>query len=87
MWALCSTAPRPLADADAALAEATNAGELARRLDGIAVLAEVPFHSGPETADGGDVLDGIDWSRRALLPRSESRPVLKGEASEEIEQP
>ncbi len=59
----------PAGDAGAQLAEATNGVELARRLDGIAVLAEVPFRDGSEGADAGDVLDGIDWSRRALLPR------------------
>jgi len=82
---LNSTAPA--IDAGAALAEVTNADELARRLDGLGVLAEVPFQSGPGTADTGDVLDGIDWSRRALLPRFVSRPVLEGGAGEEIEQP
>jgi dethiobiotin synthetase len=81
---LNSTAPAT--DAGAALAEATNADELARRLDGIAVLAEVPFRDGLQTTDAVDVLDSIDWSRRALLPRPVSRPVLEGEAGEEVEQ-
>jgi dethiobiotin synthetase len=81
---LNSTAPA--AAADAALAEVTNADELARRLDGIAVLAEVPFQSGSGTADGVDFLGGIDWSRRALLPRFVSRPVLEGGAGEEVAQ-
>ena len=76
----------PAADPDAALAEDTNADELARRLEGIAVLAEVPFEGGPGTADGLGVLDGIDWSRRALLPRFVSRPILGSSASEEVEQ-
>jgi dethiobiotin synthetase len=50
------------------LAEATNADEMARRLDaGIAVLAEVPFRDGPTAPDS--VLREIDWSRRAMLPR------------------
>jgi dethiobiotin synthetase len=51
-----------------ALAEATNAEELARRLaDGIAVLAEVPFGDARDTPFS--VLRDIDWSRRALRPR------------------
>ena len=51
-----------------ALAEATNADELARRLGaGIAVLAEVPHGDGPDAKDS--VLREIDWSRRALPPR------------------
>jgi dethiobiotin synthetase len=55
-----------------ALAEATNADELARRLpDGIAVLAEVPYCDAQDTP--AFVLAEIDWSRRALLPR---RPLL-----------
>jgi dethiobiotin synthetase len=74
----------PAGDPGAALAELTNAEELARRLDGIAVLAEVPFHAGPETADFLDDLGGIDWARRALLPRWVSGPAPQGQAPEEI---
>jgi dethiobiotin synthetase len=65
----------PAADAQAALAEATNAGELARHLGSIAVLAEVPFSGrepdlGDEGAAGGDdVLGRIDWLQRAQRPR------------------
>jgi dethiobiotin synthetase len=76
----------PALDPDAALAEDTNADELARRLEGIAVLAEVPFQDGPGTANGAGALDGIDWSRRALLPRFVSAPVCESSASEEVEQ-
>ena len=39
----------PPADADAALAEATNADELASRLDGIPVLAEVSLQERPRS--------------------------------------
>jgi dethiobiotin synthetase len=79
--------PAPAADAGAQLAEVTNPVELARRLDGIAVLAEVPFQSGPEGADEVNVLASIDWWRRALLPRSLARSVPQSEARAEIEQP
>jgi dethiobiotin synthetase len=80
---LNSTAPA--ADAGAALAEVTNPDELTRRLDGIAVLAEVPFQSDAGTADSGDILDSIDWSRRALPSRFVSRPLLEGDTCEEAE--
>jgi dethiobiotin synthetase len=63
----------PVVDAGAALAEATNADELARRLPGIAVLAEVPFHGGGEAAQGCDDLCKIDWFERASVPRGGSR--------------
>jgi dethiobiotin synthetase len=49
------------------LAEATNPGELARRLDGIPVLADLPF-----SADPGPLWSApetVDWYERALPPR------------------
>jgi dethiobiotin synthetase len=52
---------------DGSLAEATNAGELARRLDSVAVLAEVPHDEGPEVMDA--LLGRIGWAGRALAPR------------------
>jgi dethiobiotin synthetase len=67
--------PLPAADANLALAEATNADELVRWLDlaidrdGIAVLAEVPFHGGADAPGLDDDLGSLDWSHRALLPR------------------
>ena len=48
------------------LAEATNPGELARRLPGVAVLAEVPH--GEDALTGGG-LGVVDWWGRALVPR------------------
>jgi dethiobiotin synthetase len=50
-----------------ALAEATNADELARRVVDVAVLAEIPFGDGTGVTDA--VLRDCDWSSRALLPR------------------
>ena len=78
----------PGVGADAVLAESTNAGELARRLEGIAVLAEVPFCDRRDRADADavDVLRDLDWSRRALGPRWVSNPVPKDIAGEEVEQ-
>jgi dethiobiotin synthetase len=65
--------PLPAASAELALAEATNADELVRWLDldrdGIAVLAEVPFHDIADDPGPWEVLDGLDWSHRAQLPR------------------
>jgi dethiobiotin synthetase len=52
-----------------ALAETTNAGELARRVDGVAVLAEVPHGEDPELALMDALLGRIGWAGRALLPR------------------
>jgi dethiobiotin synthetase len=54
---------------DDALAAATNAGELARLLEGIAVLAEIPY--GADTGEGilADNLSRLDWFPRALPPR------------------
>jgi dethiobiotin synthetase len=55
-----------------ALAEATNADELARHLgldrSGIAVLAEVPFDGGGHP-DVFECLGNIDWAGRAQPPR------------------
>jgi dethiobiotin synthetase len=59
--------PCPTVEGEA-LAEATNAGELARRLaGGISVLAEVPHGDVPALTDA--LLKDIDWFPRALPPR------------------
>jgi dethiobiotin synthetase len=60
---------RPTADP---IAEATNADELARRLDGVAVLADVP-HSA-DLSGLWDSLRGIDWYGRAAPTRATRRP-------------
>lgn len=49
------------------LAEATNAGELARRLDGVALLADVPHAEAPESLL--DSLRVVDWNGLAQRPR------------------
>jgi dethiobiotin synthetase len=59
----------PAADDGAALAEATNAGELARRLEGVAVLAELPFDAGSGPEDACNILERTDWAERARRPR------------------
>ncbi len=56
------------------LAEATNADELARHLDAIAVLAELPHHHDPTMLS--IALRSVDWYHRAELPRYS---VLPGE--------
>ncbi len=48
------------------LAEATNAEELARRLPGVAILAERPYET---TFDLLDPVDRVDWYERARPPR------------------
>jgi dethiobiotin synthetase len=58
----------PIGD-DGALAAATNAGELARLLEGIAVLAEIPYGADPGEAGPADIFGGLDWFSRALPPR------------------
>jgi dethiobiotin synthetase len=77
----------PAGDAAAALAEETAADELARRLEGIAILAEVPFLGGSDPAEADAILGGIDWSGRALRPRYVPAAVLAGGANEEVERP
>lgn len=57
------------------LAEATGADELSRRLDGIAVLAEIPYDEDAHAADA--ILSGLDWSGRTLLPRHGIVPPAK----------
>jgi dethiobiotin synthetase len=70
---LVLNSPLPAADTELALAEETNADELIRWLDldrdGIAVLAEVPFGEVSDAPGLSEVLGGLDWSQRALLPR------------------
>jgi dethiobiotin synthetase len=68
---LVLNSPSPAVDEGAALAEATSADELARRLDGIAILGEVPFLDvlDVDSAQVAAILGDLDWSRRALRPR------------------
>ncbi|MBV8610036.1 MAG: dethiobiotin synthase [Singulisphaera sp.] len=54
------------------IAEATNAFELARRLDAIPILAELPYHDDPAMLT--IALSCVDWYRRAQLPRH-STPI------------
>jgi dethiobiotin synthetase len=82
---LNSASPAP--DADAALAEETNAAELAGRLDGIAVLGEVPFRDGLDPMGDSGVLDGLDWSGRALRPRYVPGAEVADVTAEEVGQP
>jgi dethiobiotin synthetase len=63
-------------NADAVLAEETAAFELACRLDGIAILGEVPFLNGSDPAEAEAILGAIDWSGRALCPRYVPPTVL-----------
>jgi dethiobiotin synthetase len=51
------------------LAEQTNAAELARRLDGIAVLAVLDHHPPQETLP--PTIEGVHWFERAGVPRRE----------------
>jgi dethiobiotin synthetase len=74
-------------DAAAELAEETAAAELARRLDGVAILGEVPFMGGSGTAEVEAILGGIDWAGRALRPRYVPAAIVADVAGEEIEQP
>jgi dethiobiotin synthetase len=78
---LNSTAP---AAGDEALAEATNAGELARLLEGIAVLAEIPFVAEGGGADPFEILSELDWYGRALLPRWTPTAAPSGEDRSEL---
>jgi dethiobiotin synthetase len=77
---------RPAADDAAALAEATNADELTRHIERVAVVAEVPCcdGTGVTEVDANSILCGIDWSRRALSPRwgSEAAATVCGEISQ-----
>ena len=57
-------AAEPTADP---LAEATNAAELARRLEGVPLLAEIDHADVPETLCAA--VRAIDWSSRASIPR------------------
>lgn len=50
------------------IAEATNADELARRLDGVAILADVPHTGG--LSGLWESLHGIDWYERAAPSRA-----------------
>jgi dethiobiotin synthetase len=74
-------------NADATLAEETAAFELACRLDGIAILGEVPFLEGSDPAEAETILGGIEWSGRALSPRYVPSAALAEVAGEEIEHP
>jgi len=53
---------------DGSVAEATNAGELARRLPGVAILAELP-HDRNRNPVLPDPLRAVDWYERARPPR------------------
>jgi dethiobiotin synthetase len=53
-------------------AEATNPGELARRLEGIPLLADLPFSEDP-----GAVLKAVDWYDRADSPRLAVSPAAQ----------
>lgn len=53
-----------------AVAEATNGAELARRLEGLALLAELPH--APAGVVVPDPLSGLDWYSRCSRPRLET---------------
>jgi dethiobiotin synthetase len=84
---LVLNSPSGAADASAELAEETAADELARRLESVAVLGEVPFLGGSDPAEAEAILGGIEWSARALRPRYVPATVLAGAGvgGEEIE--
>jgi dethiobiotin synthetase len=58
------------------LAEATNPGELARRLDGIPLLADLPFCEAPREL--WIALGTVDWYDRARPPRYVVSPTALG---------
>lgn len=49
------------------VAEVTNGEELARRLPGVPILAQIAYHSDPAAIS--DALISVDWYERAGLPR------------------
>jgi dethiobiotin synthetase len=77
--------PGPPGDEDGALAEATAADELARRVNAVAVLAEMPYSASLDQAEAAHVLAEIDWSRRAMRPRWGSAELRERMTSEETE--
>jgi dethiobiotin synthetase len=66
---LVLSSPTPAGDAGASIAEETGADELARRLPGIAVLAEVPFRFDADAPEAFLAVEDVGWSGRALVPR------------------
>jgi dethiobiotin synthetase len=84
---LVLNSPSCAGDAAAELAEETAAVELAGRLDGVAILGEVPFLGASDPAKAEEILGDIDWSGTALRPRYVPSSVLAAVGGEEVEHP
>jgi dethiobiotin synthetase len=61
------------------LADATGADELARRLDGVPILAELAYHNDPANLAGA--IDTVEWSERFRRPRFSIASKLVGASS------